>query len=99
MENNTNESNLIYLSGQEQRNLINRLSRIEGQLRGVKKMLEKNAYCTDVLIQISAAKAALDSFNRELMGSHIRNIVVKDILNGGEEKSEELIDIIHRLVK
>ena len=54
----------------EYRSLVNRLNRIEGQIRGIKGMLENDAYCTDILIQVSAVSAALNAFNKELLSSH-----------------------------
>ena len=61
---------------------MNRLSRIEGQIRGIKGMVERNVYCTDILIQVAAVNAALNSFNKELLAEHIRNCVVRDIREG-----------------
>lgn len=66
-------------SEQEYKKLINRLNRIEGQIRGIRGMVEKNAYCTDILIQVSAVNAALNAFNRELLANHIRTCVSTDI--------------------
>ena len=79
--------------------LINRLSRIEGQIRGIKGMVEKNAYCIDILVQVSAVTAALNAFNRELLSSHIRNCVVKEIKEGKNETIEELINTLGKLIK
>ncbi len=59
------------------KSLINRLSRIEGQVRGIRGMVEKDVYCTDILIQVAAVNAALNSFNKELLSEHIRNCVAK----------------------
>ena len=78
-------------SAKEYRDLINRLSRIEGQVRGVKRMVENDAYCTDILIQVSAINAALNSFNKVLLGNHIRTCVADDIRAGNEEKLDELV--------
>ena len=72
-------------SEQEYKSLINRLNRIEGQVRGVKSMVEKDAYCTDILVQVAAVNAALNSFSKELLASHIRSCVVNDIRDGKEE--------------
>ncbi len=66
----------------EAKKLINRLNRIEGQVRGIKRMLEQDAYCTDILIQVSAVNAALNSFNKELLAEHIRTCVAEDIRQG-----------------
>lgn len=79
--------------------LINRLSRIEGQIRGIKGMVEKNAYCTDILVQVSAVTAALNAFNRELLSSHIKSCVAEDIRAGKNETVDELIDTLGRLMK
>ncbi len=79
--------------------LINRLNRIEGQIRGIKGMVEKDAYCTDIIIQVSAVTAALNSFNRELLSSHIRGCVTNDIKAGKEETVDELITTLGKLMK
>ncbi len=79
--------------------LMNRLSRIEGQVRGVKGMLERDAYCVDILIQVSAITSALNSFNKELLGNHIRSCVVENVRSGDDEVIDELIRTIHRLMK
>lgn len=79
--------------------LINRLSRIEGQIRGIKKMLENNAYCTDILIQSSAVNAAINSFNKELLANHIRTCVANDIRNGKDEVIDELVITLQKLMK
>ena len=86
-------------SDDEKRALINRLNRIEGQVRGVRSMLENDAYCADILTQVSAISAALGSFNKELLGEHVRSCVVNDVQNGNDEKVEELIDILGKLLK
>ena len=82
----------------ERKKLINRLSRIEGQIRGVRGMVEKDAYCTDVLTQASAVKAALDAFMRELLGEHIRTCVTEDLQAGKAETAEELIETLKRMM-
>jgi len=79
--------------------LINRLSRIEGQIRGIRKMVEEDSYCTDIIIQVSAAVAALNSFNRELLSSHIKTCVSEDIRNGKTETVDELCAVIAKLMK
>lgn len=86
-------------SDDEYKKLINRLNRIEGQIKGIKSMLEKDAYCTDIMIQVSAAESALGSFNRELIASHIRTCVSDDIRSGKYETAEELIDVLQKLMK
>ncbi len=79
--------------------LMNRLKRVEGQVRGIQKMLENDAYCTDVLTQVAAAQAALNAFNRELLESHIRTCVVTDVRNGDDEAVSDLVKTIHKLMK
>lgn len=79
--------------------LINRLNRIEGQIRGIKGMVENNAYCTDILIQVSAVSAALNSFNRELLSSHIKTCVAEDIKAGKNETLDELLGTLRKLMK
>ena len=86
-------------SEQEYKSLINRLNRIEGQVRGVKSMVEKDAYCTDILVQVSAVNAALNSFSKELLASHIRSCVVNDIRDGKEETIDELVATIQKLMR
>ena len=86
-------------SEQEYKSLINRLNRIEGQIRGIRGMVEKSCYCTDIITQVAAARAALDAFNRELLSSHIRSCVADDIRAGSEEKTDELIAILQKLMK
>lgn len=84
----------------EYKDLMNRLSRVEGQIRGIKKMLEADAYCIDILNQVSAAGAALDSFGRVLLERHIKTCVTEDILQGGNQgRVDELIKIIEKLTK
>ena len=86
-------------SAQEYQNLIHRLNRIEGQIRGIRGMLEKSAYCVDILTQVSAANAALNGFAKELLSEHIRTCVVTDIRAGKREKVEELIETVQRFMK
>ncbi len=83
----------------EYKDLINRLNRAEGQIRGIKKMVEEDAYCIDILTQVSAATAALNSFNKVLMGNHIRSCVVNDIRTGNDEIIDELVDTLQKLMK
>lgn len=84
---------------EEYKKLINRLSRIEGQIRGIKGMVEKNAYCTDILIQVSAVNAALNAFNKELLSNHIKTCVAKDIRDGKDETIDELVVTLQKLMK
>ena len=83
----------------EYKELCNRLSRIEGQVRGIKKMVENDVYCTDILIQVSAVNAALNSFNKVLLANHIRTCVAEDIRAGKEETLDELVDTLQKLMR
>ena len=86
-------------SDEEYKALINRLNRIEGQIRGIKGMVEKSAYCTDILTQVAAVNAALNAFNKELLGEHIRSCVAEDIRAGKDETVTELVDTLQKLMK
>lgn len=86
-------------SEKEYKDLINRLSRIEGQVRGVKTMLEKDAYCTDIITQVSAINSALNSFNKVLLANHIKTCVTQDIKDGKEETVDELLATLQKLMK
>ena len=86
-------------SSQEHRNLINRLNRIEGQIRGIKGMVERDAYCIDILTQVAAASAALNSFTRVLLEDHIKTCVTRDIQEGKEETVDELLNTLQKLMK
>lgn len=86
-------------SEEEKRALVNRLSRIEGQVRGIKAMLEEDKYCVDILTQTSATASALNSFSREILESHIRSCVIDGVKSGDNEKIEELIRTIERFMK
>lgn len=79
--------------------LLKRLSRIEGQVRGVRGMVEKEAYCTDILTQVSAIQSALNAFSRELLGNHIRTCVVEDIQKGDLTVVEDLLGTIQKMMK
>ena len=83
----------------EYKDLMNRLKRIEGQVRGIQSMLEKNAYCTDILTQVSAIQSALNAFNRELLARHIRTCVVTDIEKGDLTVVDDLVATIQKLMK
>ena len=88
------------MRGEEEKNdLMNRLKRIEGQVRGVEGMLAKDAYCTDILIQVSAITAALNSFNKELIANHIKTCVIDDIKKGNEEVVDDLVLTLQKLMK
>ena len=86
-------------SPEEYRKLANRLSRIEGQIRGIRGMLENDAYCPDILLQVSAVNAALNAFGKELLSGHIHTCVVNDIKNGNEEAVEELLKVLQKMMK
>jgi DNA-binding FrmR family transcriptional regulator len=86
-------------SEDEYKSLLNRLNRIEGQIRGIKGMLERNAYCTDILVQSSAVSAAMNAFNKELLASHIRTCVARDIREGNDEVIDELVTTLQKLMK
>ncbi len=86
-------------SAEEYQKLIHRLNRIEGQVRGIRGMVERNAYCTDILIQSSAVAAALNAFNKELLANHIRTCVADDIREGRDEVVDELVDTLQKLMK
>ena len=86
-------------SPEEYKALLNRLSRIEGQVRGVRGMLEKDAYCVDILVQVTAVNSALNSFAKELLAQHLGTCVAEDLQAGGTEKLEELIRLLPRLMK
>ncbi len=83
---------------EEKKKLMNRLSRIEGQIRGIRQMVENDAYCVDILTQSAAAKSAFSAFNKELLRRHIEGCVVRDIKND-EADLDELMDIIGKLMK
>nr|WP_315433412.1 metal-sensing transcriptional repressor [uncultured Stomatobaculum sp.] len=85
--------------GEEQRQLLNRLNRIEGQIRGVKKMLEEDAYCIDILNQVSAANCALNSFTKVLLAAHVKPCVAEDVREGNTEKLDELVRTLQKLMK
>jgi len=84
---------------EEKKTLCTRLNRIEGQVRGIKKMIESDSYCIDVLTQVSAAQAALTSLSRIIIDSHIRNCVVKGVEEGNEQVLDELMDTLKKFMK
>ena len=86
-------------SPEEYRSLMNRIKRIQGQLRGIEGMLENNAYSTDILTQVAAATAALNSFSRELLSSHIKTCVAQNIREGNDDVIDELLSTLQRLIK
>lgn len=84
---------------EEIKRLIHRLNRIEGQIRGLRRMVEEDAYCVDILTQAAAANAALNAFNRELISNHIRTCVADDIREGKDETVDELVDTLQKLMR
>ena len=86
-------------SPKELKCLSNRLSRIEGQVRGLQDMLQKDAYCPDILVQVSAVSAALNSFSKELLASHIRTCVADGIRQGDDEVIDELVCVLQKMMK
>ena len=86
-------------SEEEYRDLVHRLNRVEGQIRGIKGMLEKDAYCVDILNQVAAASSALNSFTRVLLENHMRSCVAEDIREGKDEKLEEVLKTLQKLMK
>lgn len=86
-------------SPEEIQSLIHRLNRIEGQIRGIRGMVEKNSYCTDILMQVAAVTAALNAFNRELLATHIKTCVANDIRAGKDETVDELVATLQKLMK
>ena len=84
---------------EEYRALANRLSRIEGQVRGIRAMLDKDVYCTDILVQVAAVNAALNGFSKELLGQHIRTCVADGIRAGNDEVVDELLKTLQKLMK
>jgi DNA-binding FrmR family transcriptional regulator len=83
----------------EKKKLMNRLNRIEGQIRGIKGMLERDAYCNDILMQSAAVGAAVNAFNKELLASHIHSCVARDIREGKDEVIDELVETIQKLMR
>lgn len=86
-------------SVEEQKKLVNRLNRIEGQIRGIRNMVENDAYCNDILVQCAAVNAAVNAFNRELIASHMRGCVARDLREGKDEVIDELVETLQKLMK
>lgn len=86
-------------SEKEYKDLIHRLNRIEGQIRGIRGMVERDAYCTDILVQVSAVNAALSSFNKVLLANHIKTCVTRDIKEGKEDTVDELVETLQKLMR
>lgn len=83
----------------ELKDLIHRLNRMEGQIRGIRGMVERNAYCTDIMVQVAAVNAALNAFNRQLLTTHIRTCVAEDIRQGHQEAVDDLLNTMKKLMK
>ena len=86
-------------SEEERKRLTNRLRRVEGQVRGLAGMIERDAYCADILTQSAAVAAAINAFNRDLLARHIRSCVVRDLRSGDESVVDELVDLVQKLMK
>ena len=86
-------------SEEERKKLVNRLNRIEGQIRGIRGMIEKDAYCTDILMQSAAVNAAVNAFNKDLIANHIRGCVARDIREGNDSVIDELVATLQKLMK
>ena len=86
-------------SEDEYKSLIHRLNRIEGQIRGIRGMVEKDVYCADILVQVAAANSALNAFSRELLSQHVRTCVADDLRAGSDEKLDELLKLLPKLMK
>ena len=100
MENNCNCCHKTKMRSEEEyKALVNRLNRIEGQIRGIRGMVEKNAYCTDIIIQVSAVNAALNAFNKELLANHIKTCVTDDIKADKTETVDDLLKTLQKLMK
>ena len=84
---------------EELKHLSNRLSRIEGQVRGLREMLQKDVYCTDILVQVSAVNAALNSFSKELLSEHLKTCVADNLRQGNDEVIDELVNVLQKLMK
>ena len=99
MENNCCNHKTKQRNEAEYKSRINRLNRIEGQIRGIRNMVESSAYCTDILVQVSAVNAALCAFNKELLSEHIKTCVASDIRAGKDETIDELLATLGKLMK
>ena len=84
---------------QDTKSLLNRLSRIEGQIRGIRRMVEEEAYCIDIITQVSAAGSALNSFAKVILSEHIRHCVADDVREGNQDKIDELINTLQKMMK
>ena len=86
-------------SEEDRKKLIHRLNRIEGQIRGIRTMVEKDAYCPDILVQSAAVNAAVNAFNKDLIAGHIHHCVARDVREGNEEVIDELVATLQKLMK
>lgn len=86
-------------SAEERQRLIHRLNRVEGQIRGIRSMVERDAYCTDILVQCAAVTAAVNAFNKDLIAQHIRGCVARDLRDGRDEVVDELVTTLQKLMK
>ena len=86
-------------SDEEKKDLIHRLNRIEGQIRGIRRMVEEGVYCTDILTQVAAANCAMNSFSKVMLSNHIRTCGARDLKEGNEESVEELVALLQKLMK
>ena len=92
-------TNRKFRGEEETKKLIHRLNRIEGQIRGIRKMVEDGEYCVDILTQVSAASCAMNGFTKELLAAHIRTCVAQDIREGSDQKVDELVKVLQKLMK
>ena len=99
MEHSCNCQKTRVRSEEELKKLFNRLSRIEGQVRGLREMLQKDVYCPDILIQVSAVNAALNSFSKELLSEHLRTCVAENLREGNDGVVDELVAVLQKLMK
>ena len=86
-------------SEEERKKLIARLNRIEGQIRGLKNMVESDAYCNDILTQAAAATSALNGFSKEVLSRHMHTCVAQNIRQGNDEVIDELMDTLLKLMR
>lgn len=94
-----NSRKMTMRTDEQKKKLLNRLKRIEGQVCGIQRMIEEDAYCNDILIQSAAVNAAMNAFNKELLASHIRSCVARDIRDGRDEVIDELVQTLQKLMK
>lgn len=98
MENNEKKVKK-YRQKSDKEKLIDRLSRIEGQVRGVKRMLENDEYCTDIILQAAAVEAAINAFNREMISQHLKSCVAEDLKSGSTKKADELVETLSYIMR